>query len=182
MYQLCTLFPKEVMIVLAEQASKFRNIYIEFHCCVANDLGCPECRQTVLTPEFQDSVSPWRWVDEWVRRRNGNAFETLRVNAEEKYVIKNARMKLLNKGEDRAFVNYVLLECKANPNKWCPDNVVYSMTFLEYLPENKVVDLVWSKLCEKGAKRMRCIKRIFDQSGISLYDTFRDGLADVNWR
>ena len=62
-------------------------LIMKTHLCIRNDSHCPICRMWYVTivkeeERFEESFS---WVDEWVRRRNGDKYEELYIKEDYEY-------------------------------------------------------------------------------------------------
>jgi hypothetical protein len=104
----------------------------DFHLVVRNDSHCPTCRMwyfKVYKSNLQQSGNVI-WVDEWVRRRNGDKYQTITIIKDKIYNLSNYS---LESGNDigAAAVTHAVVFISVDKSKWCPDNIVFSISFHE---------------------------------------------------
>lgn len=133
--------------------------YIFFHKRIRNDDHCPLCRRYYIsihenlepvytetseyfTNEVFDNLKKGKvvWVDEWVRRRNGDKYQIFKVIPEKTYDLHqwNHADEINNEHK----VQHMFLHVNLNKSKWCPDNINYTISFHKTLEE----------ACIKGAR------------------------------
>ena len=127
-------------------------LYGALHICVRNDDHCPRCRVVKLA--FSNSIGDaladanrmaWGplereerktlgstgklWIDEWVRRSNGDLYLVFKADSRKTYNIYDMIDDDHRKNDDDAPNRYMLLHTKIRPNRWCPDNIHYFVSF-----------------------------------------------------
>ena len=146
--------------------------YMNFHLQVRNDNHCPTCRQFFITlndtlddadrnsgcsESLRDGQSVW--VDEWVRRRNGDLYQIIKVVPNELYDLSDNDMR--NNLDNTNFSNqYMFLHIKIRKNRCCPDNIKFYISFHETLNEDelKMLEPVWIKKDECNGDHYQMIK------------------------
>lgn len=102
------------------------------HLVIRNDNHCPTCRLWYLTTgtdvtKLQSGIVTWE--DEWVRRRNGDKYQTINIIPDIKYDL--SEWKLKTNSEINVNVSCLLLQINIDKNEWCPDNIKFYISFHE---------------------------------------------------
>lgn len=138
--------------------------YLHYHLQIRNDYHCPRCRQPFITmlnssdnplftPDFLTSEP--EWIDEWVRRRNGDLYQYLKVIPGKIYDLSKNNIandscsdthidydNTMNNDEiingcidDEAndTIKYMFLHVRVRSREWCPDNIKYYISFYRTL-------------------------------------------------
>jgi len=103
-----------------------------FQLVIRNDNHCPTCRRWYLIVEkdiHKLQSGSVEWFDEWVRRRNGDKYQTINIIPELKYNL--SEWKLNSNEEINVNVTHFLLQIKINKYKWCPKNIKFYISFHE---------------------------------------------------
>jgi hypothetical protein len=122
--------------------------YIFMQKQIRNDNHCPTCRLEFIAvyanreegEQDQDVVAfgCTEWVDEWVRRRNGDMYHFFKLAPDVVYDLheydlggdKNVRTKTDTKSSDTANKEqYLLLQITVRKEEWCPDNITFKVSF-----------------------------------------------------
>jgi len=120
----------------------------QHHKSVRNDDHCPICRTHTLSFHKERTQSDPLWVDEWVRRRNGDLYQTINIRLETIYDLQEYDVNH-NRGVEGA-ANFMLLKVRIRVGRWCPDNIKYYVTFYEHKDDVDkefvgALDGVWEK-------------------------------------
>ena len=133
------------------------------HICVRNDDHCPICRRyyvsfhtswacayarAIQQIEDEDAHAElerhsYCWVDEWVRRSNGDMFRICPVAAGTRWDLSdwgsiNVGKQVLCQSKE---VKFIALQISVDPAEWCPANLHYSIA-LFHTAEEAASDLV----------------------------------------
>lgn len=147
-----------------------------FHLCIRNDDHCPTCRQPTVTffetkeeavehaiklfnhlwkeeeiAEYRERLSNGEsiWIDEWVRRSNGDRIQIVKVSSNDRY--KLTKKKLYGNYAGVCGANYLLLQAKVNPEESCPDNITYQISLHSTLDETyKMFPLIIGDIIKSG--------------------------------
>lgn len=128
--------------------------YLFVHKRVRNDDHCPSCKRYFVTiyndakeiyemcdlygdklDELMESSTVW--IDEWVRRGNGDRHTIVPIYTGREYDIAlahNIRPKPSAPDEN---VKYMLLHITVDHKKWCPDNITFHATFYKTMDDLK---------------------------------------------
>lgn len=103
-----------------------------FHQCVRNDYHCPTCRVWYLkvskdTDKLQ--LNTVEWIDEWVRRRNGDKYQTINIIPDVDYNLSAWSLNTNSNMDVNA--TYLLLWININKKGYCPDNIIFHVNFYE---------------------------------------------------
>lgn len=121
--------------------------YVYVHKCVRNDNHCPTCRMHYVSvhanesvalekmPEDQQFVNEPVWVDEWVRRSNGDRYQVFQSRVGGNYDLAehdvNDSFSGLYQSGEICCVSYMLVNIKIDKDKWCPNNITFNIEFFE---------------------------------------------------
>lgn len=100
-----------------------------FHLVIRNDDHCPICRRWYLTTTKDDKpqTGDVTWIDEWVRRRNGDKYQTINIIPDKQYDL--SEWKLESNPELNINASHLLLKIRVDKNEYCPDNIKYYVSF-----------------------------------------------------
>jgi hypothetical protein len=122
--------------------------YIYYHKQIRNDDHCPLCKRYYITlhktyedvcknaiacvvPDADDVEKLKRgdnvWIDEWIRRRNGDNHQIFKINPNYVYYLNEHSDGRINDIE-QCDINYILLNIEIDKSKWCPDNIIFSIS------------------------------------------------------
>ena len=113
-------------------------MYAYLHQRIRNDEHCPTCRTYYLTvfenkidcdmlyEEGNNSV----WLDEWIRRRNGDRYTIQPINYEKNYDL-NEFDELEYDEIPNISAKFILLHIIIDKNEDCPDNIKFNVSFYE---------------------------------------------------
>lgn len=108
----------------------------DFHLVVRNDNHCPNCRCWYITLD-QDldklQSAEVTWEDEWVRKRNGDKFQTVNIIPNHEYDL--SEWKLASNKNIDVNVKYLSLRISVDKNQCCPNNVQFYVTFCENIDD-----------------------------------------------
>jgi hypothetical protein len=141
---------------------------VAFHKRVRNDEHCPTCRMYYLS--FHDTVKSAVsdlcgkmddiveaennveerllkgssvWIDEWVRRRNGDWYQVATITSNVNYEVAYGFLSgLTQDNKINTNIRYMRLQTKINKKEWCPDNIQFFVEFFASKDE-----------CEKALKQ-----------------------------
>ena len=128
-------------------------MYAYLHKRIRNDEHCPNCRKYWLTvfesqqqfyqqQLYQQQLSYENipllncdnkhtiWVDEWIRRRNGDQYTIQPINYELSYNLNNFEDYELNNGPN-INATHMLLHIIIDNDKDCPDNIMFDIKFYD---------------------------------------------------
>jgi hypothetical protein len=150
-----TFLPHVLINLIMEYHHVF--LYMAFHKRVRNDYHCPDCRTFFISfhPTVEEAVEALDlkegaqsddedenaihkdmlirgesvWIDEWVRRRNGDLYQVLSLNSEtyNLYELPDEDTEI----PDVFFPMYFVLHVDLDSRQWCPDNICFSLTCYE---------------------------------------------------
>ncbi len=119
--------------------------YIFMQKQIRNDNHCPTCRLEFITvyasrekcEQDQDVVAfgCTEWVDEWVRRRNGDLYHFFKLVPEVVYDLREYDLGGDGTKTDTKYLDttnkeqYMLLQITVRKDKWCPDNITFKVSF-----------------------------------------------------
>lgn len=130
--------------------------YMVYHLQIRNDFNCPTCRQPKVffynTLEeaynkacgYIDNIDDFDrkmlkegssiWIDEWVRRNNGDKYQIIKITTDKKYELLKHYEEDLDEEIDSEIIEentikYMLLHIKVKTSKWCPNNIKYFVSF-----------------------------------------------------
>lgn len=135
-------------------------LYALSHLKIRNDEQCPNCRQYALS--FHESnqeayemagkdnlddeelsiedlrtlkSNDYLWVDEWVRRRNGDRYQVFPIVLDKKYKSLSDEYESISTdlegnagGRASGLPEYMLLHIKVDKDEWCPDNMIINVS------------------------------------------------------
>ena len=127
--------------------------YLLFHKQVRNDDHCPICRiynisvhetmeeaielvkkHPIVTgnigEEIDMTVLPKGevlWIDEWIRRRNGDAFQIIPVSENVQYDLSQREFNWESKTSGN--LDFLLVHTAVNKHEYCPDNIQFDISF-----------------------------------------------------
>ncbi len=154
--------------------------YVLFHLQVRNDYHCPNCKQPIILCDdtvqniferamayidkelesrdvdlLKDGYSIW--IDEWVRRRNGDKYQIFKIKLNREYDLRNLSRDLGNSlnndnTDQHNLARYLLLHVRVRKLDDCPDNIIYYISF------HKDLESAYGDVCNKT----KIIYRIHD--------------------
>jgi hypothetical protein len=171
---------KQIMIesLSDEKKTSSQKTYLYYHKLVRNDDHCPICRRFYISihTNKKDAISQASediddstdvlylekygdvWIDEWVRRRNGDQYKVFEIELNKTYKFftsdysysedgKNIEKDMKKLSIENSSIQYVLLHVDINKSEWCPYNIKYSVSFHNTLDDacEKVSDF-----CDKS--------------------------------
>lgn len=113
-------------------------MYAYLHQRIRNDEHCPTCRTYYLTV-FENKMdcavlyekgNNSVWVDEWIRRRNGDRYTIQPINYEKNYDL-NEFDELEYDEIPNISAKFILLHIIIDKNEDCPDNIKFNVSFYE---------------------------------------------------
>ncbi len=124
-----------------------KQLYALIHKIVRNDEHCPVCRRYYITVydnlddlyKYLDQIHLEQkdldilkatsrvWVDEWVRRRNGDLYVVTPVILDEEFIPRNPPNPIIKTQIYQC--NYMLLNIMVDQEEYCPDNIVFRISF-----------------------------------------------------
>lgn len=144
------------------------SLYLYTHLCIRNDEHCPNCRKYYVSICFdlnnalekipeKAKLNEFIWIDEWIRRRNGDKYQVIIPKLNVMYDISNdldsKSLDEANKLDENVdvlvndltnnLINIYVIKL-INENKRCPDNYIYKIgiflddKFNDYLNKLKV--------------------------------------------
>lgn len=117
--------------------------YLYFHKIVRNDYHCPICRQSIISlhKTLDDALDNARdecgsllesgeslWVDEWIRRSNGDKYQVIKITPNEIYNLSKNLYNSTDINQDIQ-IQYMLLHVHVDEKEDCPDNIKYYVSF-----------------------------------------------------
>jgi hypothetical protein len=86
-------------------------------------------------PIEESSYFATEWIDEWVRRRNGDRYTIQPIKLYKKYNLDKFEEEYDNdfekNSEEYGQPNLFLLRVEIDEREWCPDNIKIFITFLD---------------------------------------------------
>lgn len=135
--------------------------YLFTHLCVRNDDHCPICRrhyisvhesldeaydaalQKLSNDELPEDIENLKngdpiWIDEWVRRSNGDHYQITKIEEGEIYNLQDLYIQhdlCANEDDekDSNTANFMLLHINIRKEEWCPDNITVNISFYSSL-------------------------------------------------
>ncbi len=145
-----------MIIILMTTISKFMACRLR----VRNDDHCPICRVPFvsfhssfdnayskllsdLDPENKDfernkiklAKGKSIWIDEWVRRSNGDRYQIIELSSSVKYNLNDLDTGCLKSDISNKNIKYMLLRIKIRTQLDCPNNVRYYVSFYETIDQ-----------------------------------------------
>jgi hypothetical protein len=129
--------------------------FLSYHLKVRNDDHCPICQiHTVSVHPSPEAAGGEKgglggvWIDEWVRRRNGDWYEIIPVQTGVQYKL-GGPIKEIGLGPHQAGqVKWMVVEIEVNQALWCPDNIKVSISFhstrMDCAEQNPGAQLAWA--------------------------------------
>lgn len=124
-----------------ESELKQQKTYIFVHKEVRNDYHCPICKQYYVTLYYdikkasrngKFKLNDIVWVDEWVRRRNGDKYHLFEVIPNNIYDLQNYDItedtKNIVVAPASEIIQFMFLHVILDTLKWCPDNIKYEFS------------------------------------------------------
>lgn len=113
-------------------------MYAYLHQKIRNDEHCPYCRKYYLTvfessmdiPLIYEKGNNSYWVDEWIRRRNGDRYTVQPINNNINYDLndfENVECEEIPNMKSKM----MLIHISIDKEKWCPSNIKYNISFHE---------------------------------------------------
>lgn len=111
--------------------------YIKLHTSVRNDNHCPTCRLHHITLKYSslDISDGPKWVDEWVRRSNGDLYHTFKIIVNETLALDSYDVTGGTYINPDAQNVYLALSIFVDKEQWCPDNICFKISFHENIEE-----------------------------------------------
>lgn len=175
------------------------------HVVVRNDYHCPTCRMYYLSfhsfaegalsqfPDDEELRDPvlgnTYWIDEWVRRRNGDSYQAFKVYIDGSYdvTVLDDMSETYSKfyGVGNGNVQYMTVRTIVDKSKWCPTNIRFELkffssfeeaykymndmmtdVFVEYTSADEKVDIVYNyeNQQEENCDSIRVFKYKIDKS------------------
>jgi hypothetical protein len=137
-------------------------MYLYFNKMVRNDWHCPECRKYYISihksiddacimaskeircdDEDEDKskyINKLKrgksvWIDEWVRRSNGDLYQILKITPNQKYDLHDpddfddVDLQRIDDKKNDSKIQCLLLHINIDKSEWCPDNINYYISF-----------------------------------------------------
>lgn len=120
-------------------------MYILLHKVIRNDEHCPICRKYYIsfhnnkndTLIFAKNIidddnlktlenNNYLWIDEWVRRSNGDQFNIFPIKKNKAFDLANS---IYNTFEDPLPPKFMLLNIQVDKSLWCSDNIQFYIEF-----------------------------------------------------
>lgn len=117
------------------------------HKCVRNDYHCPTCRCYYISIHkskddaiklagdevFDDDLDQLKkcnkvWIDEWVRRCNGDLFSIIDIVRDTTYDLSDIDVFNIEV-QSNIDTQYMILNIKVRKSEWCPDNILFGASF-----------------------------------------------------
>jgi hypothetical protein len=117
-------------------------MFMLVHICIRNDEHCPSCRQYYITlcnsleeccelspdpDRIQRGLSVW--VDEWIRRRNGDFYIAKQVEPSVNYDLCNLEDTDFRISDGSFNPGWVVITTIVDRQKWCPENINFHVQF-----------------------------------------------------
>jgi hypothetical protein len=115
-----------------------KRMYAYLHQRIRNDEHCPTCRTYYLTV-FENKMDCGMlyekgnnsvWVDEWIRRRNGDRYTIQPINYEKIYDL-NEFDELNCVKIPNMSAKFILIHTLIDKQEYCPNNIKFNVSFYE---------------------------------------------------
>ena len=138
--------------------------YLFFHKMIRNDEHCPNCKRYYIS--FYDTLEDAYirakdeivedtdvdlillkegysvWVDEWVRRRNGDKYQIVKIKPNEIYDL----CEDLSNGFDinHSEMKFMVLRIDVNKSYACPNNIEFHISFYESIDKayDEIIEMI----------------------------------------
>lgn len=138
-------------------------MFILLHKVVRNDEPCPTCRRYYIScHETKDDAyklaseridekkdllelkkDGFVWIDEWVRRGNGDVFRVFPTILNHTYVL--SEPIITDPSEPNQICKYMLLKITIDKHEWCPENTIYHISFHDTVQDAFTLSITYCK-------------------------------------
>lgn len=139
--------------------------YVLLHKKIRNDEHCPTCRKYYISlhedkqkayvaasEDIEDDDlkilkrDDYVWVDEWVRRRNGDLYQVIPLELDRIYELGEPISVMKESDMSNEHARFMLLHIVVDKTQWCPENIRFMISFYSSKDKNIQVDLDDSRM------------------------------------